>query len=162
MSENNHEGLAQTQFLSEIVMGFRFIVSFFAFGVVPNPLDIRFQKVRGFSAEVETTPLQAGGQNLYTQRLPTGITYGNLVLERGLLVGSPLAIEINVALSLFRFTPSNVLVTLHNTLGIPISAWLFVKAYPVKWTTADLDANDKNVLIETIELAYSRMQIIRI
>lgn len=131
-------------------------------GIIPNPLDIRFQRVRGLSAQVETTALQAGGQNLYAQKLPTSISYGNLVLERGIVIGSPLALELNVAFSLFRFRPSNVLVTLLDGTGIPLSAWFFFKAYPVRWSTADLDANDKNVLIETIELAYARMQIMRI
>lgn len=151
-----------TDEIPEAPLGFRFSVVFFAAGIVPNPLDLRFQKVRGLSANVETTNMKEGGQNLYTQKLPNGITYGNLTLERGMVWGSLLNVEINVALSLFRFTPSNVLVTLLDASGIPISAWFFYKAYPVKWETADLDANGKGVLIETIELAYARMQIMRI
>lgn len=150
------------QIVPDLPLGFRFSVVFFALGVLPNPLDIRFQKVRGLSARVETTGIHAGGQNLYTQKLPTGIAYDNLVLERGIVIGSPLALELNVTLSLFRFNPANVLVTLLDGSGIPLTAWFFFKAYPVRWSTADLDANDKNVLIETIELAYARMQIMRI
>jgi phage tail-like protein len=130
--------------------------------VVPNPIDIRFQKVRGLSATVKTTPLTEGGQNLYTQQLLVGVEYGNLVLERGMVVGSPLNLEVNAALSLFKFNPSNVLVTLFNENTEPVSAWLFVKAYPVKWATSDLDAMEKNLVIDTLELSYSRMQILRI
>jgi phage tail-like protein len=162
LSDFNSSTIKLPKPLPDLPLGFRFGVVFFVMGIVPNPIDTRFQKVRGLSAEVETTSLKAGGQNLYTQRLPTGISYGNLVLERGIVLGSPLAAEINVALSLFRFRPSNVLVTLLDGTGIPISAWFFYKAYPVRWTTGDLDANDKNVLIETIELAYARMQVMRI
>src|SRR6185295_8203107 len=98
----------------ELYLGFRFGVFFFAGGVVPNPLDIRFQKVRGLSATVKTRPLQEGGQNLYTQPLPTSVEHDNLILERGMVVGSPLQVEFNVALSLFKFAPSNVLVTLFD------------------------------------------------
>src|SRR5262245_6297619 len=144
------------------LLGFRFGVFFFALGVVPNPLDIRFQKVKGLAATVKTTPVSEGGQNLYTQQLPTKVEYGNLVLERGVLVGSPLNIEFNVAMTLFKFAPSNVLVTLFNESAIPVSAWLFIKAFPVKWSTSDLDATQKNLVIDTMELAYSRMQILRI
>ena len=32
-------------FYEDLVLGFRFGVFFFAGGVIPNPLDIRFQKV---------------------------------------------------------------------------------------------------------------------
>ena len=148
--------------IPKLPMGFRFSVVFFIGGVLPNPLDTRFQKVRGLSAEVTTTDLKEGGQNLYNQKLPTGISYGNLSLERGVVLGSPLAAEVNVALSLFRFAPSSVLVSLLSESGVPITSWFFYKAFPVKWTTADLDATDKNVLIETIELAYARMQIMRL
>lgn len=147
---------------SDLLLGFRFGVYFFAGGVVPNPLDIRFQKVRGLSATVKTTPLQEGGQNLYTQQLPNGVEYGNLILERGMVVGSPLNLEFNAAMTLFKFAPSNVMVTLFDEAKTPLSAWFFTNAYPVKWSTSDLDATQKNLLIDTLELAYARMQIMRI
>jgi phage tail-like protein len=146
----------------DIVLGFRFSVLFIAAGVIPNPLDIRFQKVSGLSAEVTTTTVEEGGQNLYIHRLPKGITYNNLVLERGFVVGSPLNIEFNAAISLFKFAPSNVLVTLLSETKIPLAAWLFIKAYPVKWTTSDLNAGETTVLVDTLELAYTRMQIMRV
>ncbi|APR88507.1 hypothetical protein A7982_13856 [Minicystis rosea] len=139
-------------------VNFRFGVFFFAAGVLPNPLDIRFKKVSGLSSTVKTTPLSEGGQNLYTQPLPTGVEYGNLVLERGMVMGSPLRIELNVAMSLFKFAPSNVLVTLFNESCIPVSAWFFFRAYPVKWSIADLSAEPQELLIESLELAYARMQ----
>ena len=146
----------------DLLLGFRFGVFFFAGGVIPNPLDIRFQKVSGLSAEVKTTPLSEGGQNLYTLRLPEKIDYKNLVLERGMVVGSPLNLEFNAVMSLFKFYPSNVLVTLFNAEQIPVAGWLFIKAYPVKWATSDLDAAEKALVIDTLELAYTRMQIMRI
>jgi phage tail-like protein len=148
--------------LAKELLGFRFGVFFFALGVIPNPLDIRFQKVRGLNATVKTTTVSEGGQNLYTQQLPQVVEYGNLILERGVLVGSPLNIEFNIALSLFKFATSNVLVTLFNESAIPVTAWLFIRAFPVKWSTSDLDATSKTVLIDTLELAYSRMQLVRI
>ena len=143
-------------------LGFRFGVFFFAGGVIPNPLDILFQRVSGLASTVSTTTVEEGGQNLYTQRLPEKIQYENLVLERGVVVGSPLVIEFNAAMSLFTFSPSNVLVTLLSAAGIPLAAWLFLKAYPVRWSVSDLDATANAVVIETMELAYQRMQVIRI
>jgi phage tail-like protein len=147
--------------MSSPIVGMRFGVLFLAGGAVPNPIDIRFQKVSGLSAEVETEPLREGGQNLYTQRLPRGIAYNNLVLERGMVVGSPLNMEFNAAMSLFKFAASNVLVTLLGEDRLPLAAWLFLKAYPVKWTTSDLTA-DPALVIDTMELAYTRMQILRV
>lgn len=148
--------------VSDLVLGFRFSVLFLVGGAVPNPLDIRFQKVSGLGGEITTLPLAEGGQNLYTHRLPERVSYANLVLERGMVVGSPLHLEFNAVMSLFKFAPSNVLVTLLAENRAPLAAWLFLKAYPVKWATADLDANQREVLVETLELAYTRMQILRV
>jgi phage tail-like protein len=143
-------------------LGFRFGVVFFAGGAIPNPLDILFQKVSGLGSSVETSTIEEGGQNLYVQSLPKKIKYENLVLERGVVVGSPLVIEFNVTMSLFKFSPSNVLVTLLDNTRIPIAGWLFMKAYPVKWSVSDLDADANSVVIEHMELAYQRMQVMRI
>ncbi len=143
-------------------VGYYFQVTFFAGGVIPNPLDIRFQKVSGITATVETEPLTEGGENLFTHRLPKGMTYENLKLERGMVIGSPLNIEFNVAMSLFKFAPSNVMVSLLSEHSLPIANWLFLKAYPVKWSVSDLDAAANAVVIDTMELAYTRFQILRI
>jgi len=147
--------------MSVPIIGMRFGVLFLAGGVLPNPLDIRFQKVSGLSAEVETESVNEGGQNLYTQRLPKGIKYSNLVLERGMVVGSPLNLEFNATMSLFKFVTSNVLVTLLSEDKTPLAAWLFLKAYPVKWSTSDLAA-EPALVIDTMELAYTRMQVMRV
>lgn len=149
-------------------LGFRFDVLFFAGGGnlkprdILKPLDIMFQKVSGLGSTVETAPVEEGGQNLYTQKLPTKISYENLVLERGLVVGSPLATEFNKAMSLFQFSPTNILVTLLDHTRIPISAWLFMKAFPVKWSVSDLDATANSVVIEHMELTYQCMQVVRV
>lgn len=143
-------------------MGFRFAVVFFALGVIPNPLDIKFQKVSGLSSEIQTTYHREGGQNMFQHRLPTGMKHGNLVLERGLVVGSPLNIEFLATLSLFKFLTGNVLITLLNKDALPLAAWMFEKTYPVKWKVSDLDAESSSLAIDTLELAYSRFQILRV
>jgi len=146
----------------KIPLGFRFEVLFFGGGVIPNPIDILFQNVSGIGTTVATHTVEEGGQNLYSQVLPKKIQHENLVLERGLVVGSPLVIEFNVAMSRFKFSPSNVLVTLLDETRTPIAAWLFMKAYPVKWSVSDLDAKANTVVIEHMELTYQRMQTIRL
>jgi phage tail-like protein len=146
----------------DLVLGSRFSVDFFIGGVVPNHIDFRFQRVSGLSATVETTTVHEGGQNLYAHRLPRRVDHGNLILERGFVVKSLLNAELVATLSLFQFVPSNVIVTLLDARVEPLAAWLFLKAYPVRWATADLDAREDRVLIDTIELAYASMQIVRV
>ena len=143
-------------------LSFRFKVDFFIGGVVPNRLDILFQKVSGLGATIETRTVDEGGQNLYSQLLPKTIQHDNLVLERGVAVASPLVEEFIAAMSNFTFSPSNVMVTLLNEASDAVSSWLFLKAYPVKWSVSDLDATANSVAIETMEFTYQHMQVIRL
>lgn len=143
-------------------VGFYFMVTFLIGGFVPNLLDIRFQRVSGISSTMETTEVREGGENLFSLRLPTRMTYGNLVLERGMVIGSPLNIEFNLAMSTMSFQPGNVLVMLLNANNTPVASWLFQEAYPLQWSVSDLDANQSSVVIDTMELAYARLQSLRI
>jgi phage tail-like protein len=148
--------------VDDLPLSFRFAVVFLAGGVIPNPFDMLFQKVSGLGSSVETSPVQEGGQNLYTQALPKKIRYDNLVLQRGMVVGSVLSLEFNAAMSLFKFSPSNVLVTLLHHTGIPLAGWLFMRAFPVKWSVSDLDADANSIMIERMELSYQDMQVLRV
>ena len=140
----------------------RFGVFFFIAGVIPNPLDIRFQRVSGLSTRVETEPMNNGGKNIITKRLPKRLTYDNLVLERGFVVGSPLNLQLNDVMNEFKFFRSDVLVTLFNEDAVPISAWMFKEAFPVRWATADLNAQEDRILIDTLELSFTRMLTVRL
>ena len=143
-------------------LGFRFAVVFFKLGVIPLPLDFRFQRVSGLSSKVATTTVREGGQNAYAHQLPDRMDHGNLTLERGFLVGSLLNVEMVAMLTSFEFLPWTVMVTLLGESGAPLAGWMFLRAYPVSWSTSDLDARQFEVAIDTIELAYTRMQILRV
>lgn len=147
---------------AQVHLRYRFGVYFFVGGVALNPIDTRWQRVSGLSTTVSLTNHQEGGQNLYTHRLPERISYGNLVLERGLTVGSPLVVEFQAALSLFAFVPSTVIVTLYGDESVPVAGWMFLRAFPTKWTTSDLDADSNEIVIDTMELSYARMQAVRV
>ena len=144
------------------IVGMRFAVVFLAGGALPNPLDIRFQKVSGLEVEIETQALAEGGNNTGTLALPKGIKHGNLKLERGMVVGSPLNVEFVATMSTFKFAPGNVLVTLLGADKAPLAAWLFIKAWPLRWAVSELDATEPRLVIDTMELAYTRMQIMRV
>jgi phage tail-like protein len=142
--------------------GFHFAVIFFSGGTVPDALDMRFKKVSGLGSEIETITYKEGGENLYTHRLPNRVSYHNLTLERGMVIGSPLNLEFNVAMSNYQFNPGNTLIALLDDDDLPVAAWLFLKTYPVKWSVSDLAADVNGLVIETLELAYTRFQVIRV
>jgi phage tail-like protein len=148
--------------MPDLPLRFRFSVVFLIGGVVPNLIDTMFQSVSGLGQKIATIPIEEGGQNYYTQQLPKKVQYENLVLERGMMPLSPLSREFNVTMSLFKFASSNVLVTLQDAIGLPVSSWLFMTAFPVSWSVSDLNATQSEVVIERMELSYQQMQVIRL
>ncbi len=141
-------------------VGYCFIVNFLIQGVAPLlvPRDMCFQSVSGFSVSMSPYSFEEGGQNLYDIRLPSRFKYENLVLKRGLAVLSGLTLQFQAAMTFYEFKHVNVLVTLMNESGVPVNSWLFVNAFPVKWSSTDLNAEENKIVIETLELAYERFQ----
>jgi hypothetical protein len=39
---------------------------------------------------------------------------------------------------------------------------MFKEAFPVRWATADLNAQEDRILIDTLELSFSRMITVRL
>jgi phage tail-like protein len=124
------------------------------FGGGADAADNRFQEVNGLSAEITTEELREGGLNEYAHRLPTGAKYGNLVLKRGFVNATDVAVWCRLAVEQFVFAPRDVLVTLLNEQHEPVAGWTFLRAYPVKWSVSDLKAQDNAIAVESLELAY--------
>lgn len=141
-------------------VGFHFRVDF-GFGGT----DIGFQSVSGINASVPNSePYAEGGENRFTHRLPQRASYENLVLKRGMLVGSALISWFKDALESFRFSPKNITVTLLNAQHLPLEQWVFHKAWPTKWNIDGFDAEKNGIVVETIEFSYQyfeRKEIIK-
>ena len=139
-------------------VSFNFAVTFLGIWntPVPNPIDVRFQKVTGIEMTIANMDSRRiGGKQV---RLPNFPEYTNLTLERGYLIGSPLRKELEFTFESLKFCPRNLLVIMMDFQSLPLASWLFFDAFPIKWKISDFDANQSNVLIETMELSYSRFQ----
>lgn len=147
----------------------RFLVTFFHAGFFPNPIDFRFQRVSGIGASMDLQTFDSGGQNLHRHQLPKKTSYKNLVLERGYstsAIPSPVTLLFEDAFNSFSFSPCRVLIILFSEmtpatplvggLTIPVGAWCFEKAVPVNWSHSELEAQSSKVLVETMELTYTR------
>ena len=143
-------------------MTHRFGVYFFAAGILPNPLDIRFQEVSGMGATISTEPDPTSVSTIFKSVTPTGIDHTNLELKRGVVIGSPLSLQIQQVLNEFKFFRSDVMVTVFSELGIPTMAWKFCEAFPVAWQLASLNAKGEEVLIESLSLTYASMRLIQL
>jgi phage tail-like protein len=141
-------------------VGFHFRVNIE--GLTSDTRDISFQEVSGINAKVGEFTYNEGGENRFVHRLPDRVTYEKLTLKRGMLIGSELIGWFRDAVESFKFDPRNVLVTLLNSEHEPLESWSFVKTYPVKWSIGNFNAEQNEVVVETIELSFQyfkRMEV---
>lgn len=125
-------------------------------------LDNAFQEASGLSVEGELEEIREGGQNLYRHRLPTVSQHTNLVLKRGFVSSSSaLATWCEAALAADfskPIVPRAMQLNLLNSDGQPLASWLFLDAWPVKWSMSDFKSQENALAIETLEFAFSTFQ----
>ncbi|MEM7036706.1 MAG: phage tail protein [Bacteroidota bacterium] len=143
-------------------MSHKFGVFYFRYGVLPSFVDLRFQKISGIGTSLELETITEGGNVFHEHRLPKQVKYENLVLERGYTTSGSIATTFDKMMNDFSFYTGTCIVTLFGESGLPISAWKFSKVFPVKWSLSDLDGASNQVLVNTMELAYTRWSQISI
>jgi phage tail-like protein len=119
-----------------------------------NDNDVRFAEAGGLSMEMTSEELPEGGENRFVQKYPLRAKYPELVLKRGLLVGSSVFEWMRAAIQDFQILPTSVFVMLLNREHEALMTWHLVNAYPTKWTLGDLNASGNTVAIETLQMYY--------
>ncbi len=125
--------------------------------------DAAFQEVSGISKEMAVEEVVCGGENRYKYRLPTVSSSQNLVLKRALVTKasslSKWCEDTMVGGLAEAVTTKDVTVSLLNAKGEVCSHWTFHGAYPVKYLVSDLKSQENEIVIETMELAYTYFEI---
>jgi phage tail-like protein len=122
-------------------------------------IDASFQEVRGIESRFDVEEVTEGGENRFVHRLPRAAKYSNLVLKRGVVtkdsfIAEWVGLTVGASLSL-PIIPQNILLTLLNSEGTPITAWLFINAYPVRWEVGAMNSQENQLLTETLEFSYN-------
>jgi phage tail-like protein len=141
-------------------VGFHFLVTFQLFPQTPN--DFRFQEVSGLDVEMEMESYPEGGQNRFTWQLPKRARYSDLVLKRGMFMGSGIVLWCQNAFENFSFEPTNITIALLNDLHVPVQAWYVVNAIPKKWSISNFNAQENTVVVESITLSYQFFNVISV
>lgn len=127
-------------------------------GIAPTTDDCSFKEVSGIEAEMQTETIEEGGVNSYQWVVPKGMRYSNLVLKRGVMPAmSYLSTWVQMVMIgdlAEPISPKNILVSLNNEKGIPVYAWGFANAYPVKWQMDSMDSMKNEYLVESLEFQY--------
>lgn len=122
-------------------------------------INISFQEVSGLHTELETETVKEGGVNDFFHRLPIRRKHGNLVMKRSLM---PLSDTLEKAITSIledngsgHISPMDINVTLWDANRKPIASWIAHNAYPVKWDISPLGGQKNELVIESIEFAFT-------
>jgi phage tail-like protein len=132
--------------------GFHFLVVFEIFPQVPN--DARFQDVTGLTVDVNLDTYNEGGENRFVHRLPGRSRYSDLVLKRGMTLVSGVTAWCQDSIENFNYKPTNMLISLLNEQHLPVSSWYIVNAIPIKYDISGLNAEQGQIVIESMTLRY--------
>lgn len=132
--------------------GFHFLVVFELFPQLPN--DLRFQEVSGLSVDMEFEALAEGGENRFAHQLPTKTQYSDLVLKRGKFLGSGILHWAREAIEEFKFSPSNLMISLLNEQHMPLYNWYVVNAIPKQLAVSGMNAMNNEIVVESLTLKY--------
>ena len=133
--------------------GFHFSV---IFELLPQfSIDTKFQSVSGLKSTMEFDTISEGGQNQFKISLPKQNTFEDLTLKRGLTDElSGLRLWVTNALDNFVFHPANLVVSLLNEEHNPVKVWYISQAIPSSIDISDFNAEENQIVIETLSLKY--------
>lgn len=126
--------------------GFRYLVE------IDGIANGGFARVKGIAREIKYESYREGGVNDYEHKLFTQVSYPVIVLERGLALDQLWKWALAVANG--EIVRKTIAVRLQDEAGGKGWSWYVDHALPVKWSSADLDANSSQVIMESVEFAH--------
>jgi phage tail-like protein len=111
-----------------------------------------FSRVKGLTRETKFEVYREGGVNDFEHKLASLTTFGNLILERGLITSELWDWHEQVVNgSILR---RKITIVLRDENKAEVWRWHADGAFPVKWSVSDFDAGSSQVVIESIEFAH--------
>jgi len=127
-----------------------------------NNVAMHFQEASGLSTETNVEEVVDGGENRFKYRLPTAITFDNLVLKRGFSQYDNAICQwiSKVLANSFsnKVDPKTLKLSLLDEKAKVLMSWTFFNSYPTKWSMSELQSQESTIAIESVEFAYSYFQ----
>jgi phage tail-like protein len=121
---------------------------------IGNDTQAVFTEMSALQFETAVTEVEEGGSNGFVHRLPGRTKVANITLKRGLTASRALY-EWYAEIVQGRFSTRNVTVVVYDAGGDELARWVFLAAFPVKWTGPQLTADGRAAAVETLELAHA-------
>jgi phage tail-like protein len=119
-----------------------------------------FREVLGLQVTVNVVEFAEGGQNSYTHKLPSRMTWPNITFKRGLTQSDALFDWLQkssgegFASNSDKLTRSTGAVTAITQTGVRLRSWEFIDVFPVRWKGPDFMVGSASALEEELEVAH--------
>jgi phage tail-like protein len=121
--------------------------------------NARFQEVGGLDATIDTVEYREGGDILGTRKFPGQTKHSNLSLKRGYTDDNQLYKWFeDVMTGRTEKIRRNISVVQIDMAGQEVLRWNLFQAFPVKYTAPGFNAKGNDLSIETLEVAYERIE----
>ena len=112
-----------------------------------------FMECSGLEMSLEVKDFEEGGNNGFVYKFATRMKWANILLKKGLGVGSALW-DWSFSFVEGRGKRRDGIIALLDDMKQPSAIWYFQRALPLKYTGPSLNATQNNVAIESIEIAH--------
>ena len=126
---------------------------------------IGFTEISGLDFETEVIEYREGSYKSYNKTKQPGLTkYSNITLKRGVFLGDFEFYQLWKKTTLFQEGSAqfrrDVAIKLLDEEHKPIITWIAANAWPCKVQYGSLNADENEILIETMELVHEGLTII--
>jgi phage tail-like protein len=113
-----------------------------------------FSECTGLEATMEAFAIREGGQNYGAAQRAGHVTFGTVVLKRGMTTTRDLWNWFNLVASGSYAFRMDAAIQMFDMEGNPALRWKLTRTLPVKFKAADLNALSSNVGIEELHLVH--------
>jgi phage tail-like protein len=132
----------------------------FYFQVQWGDNDLSFQEISGLDVEAQTIEYRHGDSPVFSAIKMPGIKkYGNVTMKKGVFQGDNQFFDWLNQIKDNTIKRVPVSISLLDEMGKATMVWTLHNAWPTKITGTDLKSYGKEVVIETIEIAYEGLSI---
>lgn len=127
--------------------------------VIQNVVAGHFTRVDGLGLKIERILYRAGGDRGTVRSIPGPVEYSPVTLRYGLSDSTELLTWLFTAVN-GTVERRNVSLAMLNDAGSDeVRRWNLIGAWPFDWAGAPLDALGKDLAIESLSLAYDRLEL---
>lgn len=127
--------------------------------IVQGVVQGHFTEIDGLGVKVARILYRAGGENSTVRAIPGQVEYTAVTLRYGLTDSTELLRWLFTAVN-GRVERRNVsLAMLDDSASTEVRRWNLIGAWPCEWFGAPLNALGNDLAIETLSLAYDRLEL---